>query len=170
MVILVLKRVQMGFRRRPTWPTAWSDLVSECTVLRRELRQESIVDRLILQRWRSKKEMKGSPRFPLQQIRSPFKGNRYPVGWHIPMKKRTISFVKIWIDLLYSPAPLKGPDPGIVRLSKTKLWNLLIKRGIRYSLSQRACILMKCILVEWAVQCLRMCSMQCIKQFPDLKM
>ena len=118
-------------------------------------------------RWMSSSVMKELFRFLFPRIRRMYRLIRFPASLLIQMKKPMKLYVLTWIVLRFMPELLKERDRDIVLPLKIKWLSLQIRNDIRYLLSRKDSIRMKCMLVECLLPFRRMCSLPCIGQFRD---
>ena len=106
---------------------------------------------------------------------------RFKTGTPARVDKRSIDFSKMTeqfgdervVPFSFTTDPesvQKAPDHITALQLRIRDEDWLIKTDIRYLLSLKACILMRCISVECQVLCRRMCSMPCTAQFRVLRM
>ena len=106
-------------------------------------------------------------RFLFPRIRRMYRLIRFPASLLIQMKKPMKLYVLTWIVLRFMPELLKARDRDIVLPLKIKWLSLQIRNDIRYLLSRKDSIRMKCMLVGCLLPFRRMCSLPCTGQFRD---
>lgn len=105
--------------------------------------------------------------FSFPRIRRMYRLIRFPASLLIQMKKPMKLYVLTWIVLRFMPELLKARDRDIVLPLKIKWLSLQIRNDIRYLLSRKDSIRMKCMLVGCLLPFRRMCSLPCTGQFRD---
>ena len=111
--------------------------------------------------------MKELFRFLFPRILRMYRLIRFPASLLIQMKRPMKLYVLTWIVLRFMPELLKERDRDIVLPLKIKWLSLQIRNDIRYLLSRKDSIRMKCMLVECLLPFRRMCSLPCTGRFRD---